>query len=103
MISMVRMERSVVVRSMMVASIVRRLVVILIAAPHNLSPAFLLRDLADLSPGHQRALLNESVGAILYRDLGLHLLRKLGAFWLDSLRTNLLRDVLTACSWDDLS
>ena len=101
---MIRMERSVVVWSMVatVATIVRRLVVILIAGPHNLSPAFLLRDLGDLSPGHQRTLVNQSVGAILYRDLGLHLLGKLRAFRLDSLGTNLLCDVLTASSGNDL-
>ena len=48
---MIRMVRSVVGWSMV--GVVRRLVVIIIASLHNLSPAFLLRNLGDLSPGNQ--------------------------------------------------
>ena len=79
-----------------------RLVMILITSPHNLGPAFLLRDLGDLSPGNPRTFLNQSGAAILYWDLRLHLFWKLRALRLEGLLTNLLRDVLTACSRDNL-
>ena len=94
------MVRSVVVWS--VVATVRRLVVMIITSSHNLGPAFLLRDLGDLSPGNQRTLLYKSGGAVLYWDLGLHLLREIRALRLASLLTNLLRDVLTTCSRDEL-
>ena len=99
-ISMIRMVRSVVGRSMVAT--VRRLIVIIVTNPHNLSPAFLLRDLSDLSPGNQSTFLNKTCGAILYWDLGLHLFRKLRAVRLESFLTNLLGEILTASGRDDL-
>merc|ERR550532_3612201 len=71
-ISMIRVVRSVVGRSMVAT--VRRPIVIIITNPHNLSPAFLLRNLSDLSPGNQSTFLNKTCGAILYWDLCLGLL-----------------------------
>ena len=99
---MIGMVGFVVVWSVVTTVRLRRLVMIIITSSHNLSPAFLLRDLGDLSPGNPRTFLHQSGGAILYWDLGLYLFRKLRALRLESLLANLLRDVLTACSRDNL-